>query len=227
MKFIKIWIPVVSVIILILVILISSPRNIHYRREMQEGNVFADNITNYYRQYGQFPAETDRNTLEKLNPIRPYRSWWPLYEAGPDQTFTLTFVGGKSPYSLRYYSGDGNWEKVYPISEVELKTIPQRISASSDGMLLMITNHLKTSVRYGSSYILEHQQGEAWHPVYFPSNDLLTSPLTILGAGETKADTLFIHPQALEYPPGHYRISKLIHSNDEEICAVAYFDLYR
>jgi len=227
MRFIKIWIPIVSVIILILVVLIASPRNIHYRRKMKEGNVFADNITHYYHQYHQLPAETDKRTLEKLNPIRPYRSWWPLYETGTDQTFTLTFVGGRSPYNLRYHSADGSWEKVYPTSEVELKTIPQRIYASSDLMLLLVTNHSKTSVRYGNSYVLEYQQGEAWHPVYFPSNDLLTSPLTLLGAGETKADTLFFNPQEIAYPPGHYRISKLIHSNDQEICAVAYFDLCR
>ncbi|GEM_PF-4578990 len=225
MKFIKIWIPIVLVVIVFLIIWISRPQNIYYHREMKAGNVFADNITNYYRQHGQLPIGTDMEVLEKLNPTRPYKFWWPLYEARGEQTFTLTFIGGRTPYNLQYNSAHNKWEKIHPAKDIDLNLIPRHLSGTTDVWKMVLTNHSSKSIRYGDSYMIEHKEKKKWVPVYFLSSDQDDSQLTILGPGESATDTLTFSVKTGGYPAGHYRINKLIHSDEQEIWVVTDFHI--
>lgn len=111
MKIIKYLVFITLTIIVLLFIWFNLPNSIIYYSEIKAGNQFAENLKNYKFKYGKLPENNNWDTLIKLNPLKPYETFYPEYRKIDENNFELVYVEGFDPPYLKYDTKEKKWEK--------------------------------------------------------------------------------------------------------------------
>ena len=98
-------------IFILIAIWFNLPINVLYHSEIRAGNEFVVNVLKFKSQTGHLPKENDWVILEKLNPKKPYESFYPEYRILDQDNFSLTFIEGFDPPYLQYDTKGKKWEK--------------------------------------------------------------------------------------------------------------------
>ncbi len=108
----KLLIIIASIVIIIigsLMICSNLPISIFYYKEISNGDVFAKHIKQYQKENNKLPDQMDWETLQKLNPLKPYNEIYPDYKKIDDSSFMLSYiVGFDGPY-LTYETKTKKW----------------------------------------------------------------------------------------------------------------------
>jgi len=100
-----------AILFIIRFIWIKMPLEIKYYVQIKQGNEFVKNINEFKRKNGKLPNENNWMLLSKLNPIKPYETFYPEYRIIDAQNFCLTFIEGFDPPYLQYNTRSKTWEK--------------------------------------------------------------------------------------------------------------------
>lgn len=109
-EIVKLAIIIIVSLVGLIIMWFNLPINIRYANKIYCGNKFVENIRLYEKANKRLPNKDEWEVLEKLNPLKPYKTFYPDYLKIDDTNFVLTYLEGfDSPY-LTYDSITKKWE---------------------------------------------------------------------------------------------------------------------
>lgn len=111
MRLINVVLVSILVIIGLIIVWILLPTTLKYHKEITLGNKFIDNIKKYHERNGRLPDENQWDSLAKLNPLKPYETFYPEYRRLDSNNFELTYIEGFDPPYLQYDTKTNKWVK--------------------------------------------------------------------------------------------------------------------